>query len=246
MRVGGPLISAAGHALVLGLVTLFIKSEVAPVDRMIELFSAPAPPESAAKEQMTESQKQAPALASAPVQVPASLPRVAPALAAAKLRPAQNADSPRGGLKLDLTLDGDGSEAPADALSVGSSSAAGLAQEGPYGLAGHAGVAAPSAATAAENPQRACPGGLVRATPILRATFIYPAGVSGTAGRLQARLEVSDEGVVERVNILTPVSPVVDEAAKSSLSRWRFAPARRCGKKVAGDYVVALRLELSD
>lgn len=71
---------------------------------------------------------------------------------------------------------------------------------------------------------------------ITQAEMSYPtsAAEKGIQGFVEVSLLVSDLGQVEKVNVLKANPPgIFDEAAKSSVSQWRFEPAEYKGKKVA-------------
>ena len=71
---------------------------------------------------------------------------------------------------------------------------------------------------------------------ITQAEMSYPtsAAEKGIQGFVEVSLLVSDLGQVEKVNILKANPPgIFEEAAKSSVSQWRFEPAEYKGKKVA-------------
>ena len=69
----------------------------------------------------------------------------------------------------------------------------------------------------------------------------------GIEGRLKLRITVAADGSVSDVQVLSSVEPAFDAAAVETVRQWRFTPAMRCGKPVAGGtLVVQRRLELTD
>lgn len=65
-------------------------------------------------------------------------------------------------------------------------------------------------------------------------------------GRLVVRVAVAPDGSVGSATLESRVHPSIDAAALAALKSWRFRPASRCGKAIAGTYVVARRFELGD
>jgi TonB family protein len=64
---------------------------------------------------------------------------------------------------------------------------------------------------------------------------------------LKLRLTVAADGSVSDVQVLSGVEPAFDAAAVETVRQWRFTPAMRCGKPVAGGtFMVQRRFELTD
>lgn len=108
-------------------------------------------------------------------------------------------------------------------------------------------VAAPIEPAAIERP-RTCTR-FERPTVIERGPVMgYPdaARADGAEGRLVLRVHLDAAGRIERVEVESAVHPAIEREARAALRRWRFAPARRCGRPVAGTYVIARRFELTD
>src|SRR5262249_1104928 len=85
--------------------------------------------------------------------------------------------------------------------------------------------------------------------PIFKQEIEYPAQAraDGVEGRLVLRLQVGADGSVTQVAVLSSVESALDAAAIVAAKKWRFKPAMRCGKPVAGGvYTLARRFELGD
>ena len=111
-----------------------------------------------------------------------------------------------------------------------------------------AGTGNPGAGSAAPPPPivEECTEDPSAPEPVSRVDVEYPAGLEGMAGRVLARASVSADGQVTAVEIVGSLDPAIDQAVKESLLRWRFRPARRCRKAVAGTFTLALSFEQSD
>jgi periplasmic protein TonB len=85
--------------------------------------------------------------------------------------------------------------------------------------------------------------------PIFKEEIAYPAQAraDGIEGRLVLRLTIGADGSVTQVDVVSSVESALDAAAIVSARKWRFKPAMRCGKPVAGGmYTLARRFELGD
>jgi protein TonB len=85
--------------------------------------------------------------------------------------------------------------------------------------------------------------------PIFKEEIAYPAQAraDGVEGRLVLRLTIGADGSVTQVDVVSSVESALDAAAIASAKKWRFKPAMRCGKAVAGGvYTLARRFELGD
>jgi protein TonB len=88
-----------------------------------------------------------------------------------------------------------------------------------------------------------------RPEPLSRTEIEYTAAAraSGVEGRLVIRVTVDADGTVVKAEVISSVDPALDAAAVAAVERWRFKPALRCGKPVAGGvYTLARRFELGD
>jgi TonB family protein len=76
---------------------------------------------------------------------------------------------------------------------------------------------------------------------------VYPQAQSdGIEGKFKARLTVSADGEVSRVEVVTSIDPAFDAAIVAALQRWRFKPSTACGKPVVGTIPFNARFELGD
>jgi protein TonB len=85
--------------------------------------------------------------------------------------------------------------------------------------------------------------------PVSKAELEYTvaAKTEGIEGKLKLRLTVAADGSVSDVEVLASVEPALDAVAVAAARQWRFTPAMRCGKPVAGGtYVLQKRYELTD
>ncbi len=85
--------------------------------------------------------------------------------------------------------------------------------------------------------------------PIFKQEIEYTAQAraDGIEGRLVLRLQIGADGTVLKVDVLSSVEAALDASAIASAKKWRFKPAMRCGKPVAGGvYTLARRFELGD
>jgi protein TonB len=85
--------------------------------------------------------------------------------------------------------------------------------------------------------------------PIFKQEIEYSAQAraDGIEGRLVLRLHIGADGSVIQVEVLSSVEAALDAAAIASAKKWRFKPAMRCGKPMAGGvYTLARRFELGD
>ena len=77
--------------------------------------------------------------------------------------------------------------------------------------------------------------------------YTVAAKTEGIEGKLKLRLTVAADGSVSDVEVLASVEPALDAVAVAAARQWRFTPALRCGKPVAGGtYVLQKRYELTD
>jgi protein TonB len=59
-------------------------------------------------------------------------------------------------------------------------------------------------------------------------------------------VSVDESGAITDVTIESGVEPTLDAAAADTVRKWRFKPATRCGRPVAGTFKVVRRFELGD
>jgi TonB family protein len=85
--------------------------------------------------------------------------------------------------------------------------------------------------------------------PVFKPDIEYTneARAAGVEGRLVLHLVIGADGSVTNVVVVASVDPALDAAAVAIVQKWRFRPALRCGKPVAGgEYTLARRFELGD
>jgi protein TonB len=88
-----------------------------------------------------------------------------------------------------------------------------------------------------------------RPEPIFKPEIEYTAAAraEGIEGRLVLRLEIGADGSVRDVAVVSGVDAALDASAIATVKRWRFKPAMKCGRPVAGGvYKLAQRFELTD
>jgi protein TonB len=111
---------------------------------------------------------------------------------------------------------------------------------------------APSAAsktTSIKSALEDCKEEPTKPEPIFKEEIAYPAQAraDGVEGRLVLRLTIGADGSVSKVEVVSSVEAALDAAAIVSAKKWRFKPAMRCGRPVAGGvYTLARRFELGD
>jgi protein TonB len=77
--------------------------------------------------------------------------------------------------------------------------------------------------------------------------YTVAAKTEGIEGKLRLRLTVAADGSVSDVEVLASVEPALDAVAVAAARQWRFTPAMRCGKPVAGGTFLLNKLyELTD
>jgi len=94
-----------------------------------------------------------------------------------------------------------------------------------------------------------CEEEATKPVPIFKPDIEYTneARAAGVEGRLVLHLEIGPDGSVTNVTIVASVEAALDAAAIATVQKWRFKPAMRCGKPVAGgEYTLARRFELGD
>jgi len=85
--------------------------------------------------------------------------------------------------------------------------------------------------------------------PVYKTECEYTAAArsEGVEGRLVLKLTIGADGSVEDVEVVSSVDPGLDAAAIATAKTWRFKPALKCGKPVAGGiFKYAQRFELTD
>jgi protein TonB len=193
--------------------------------------------------------RQAPrVVASAPkpaavTEAPKPVARAAPVATALAM---SNDDAP-GGIALGGPSGGGGPSAGAAAPTrVASAVSSGRTKRAREALGAGTTGAGESAAGAGEAP---CEEEPTKPVPVFRADFEYTvaAKTEGIEGKIKVRFTVAADGSVSDVEVLTSVDPALDQVAVSAARQWRFTPAMRCGKPVAGGtYVFQKRYELTD
>src|SRR4051812_896424 len=77
--------------------------------------------------------------------------------------------------------------------------------------------------------------------------YTAAAKAEGIEGKLKLKLTIGADGSVVDVEVVASVEPGLDAAAVAVVKQWRFKPALKCGKPVAGGtFVVARTFELTD
>ena len=97
--------------------------------------------------------------------------------------------------------------------------------------------------------EEACDEEPTKPVPVYKTEIEYTAAAraEGVEGRLVLALTIGADGSVTDVAVVSSVEPALDAAAIATVKQWRFKPALRCGKPVAGGtFVVARTFELTD
>ena len=77
--------------------------------------------------------------------------------------------------------------------------------------------------------------------------YTAAAKAEGIEGKLKLKLTIGADGSVVDVEVVASVEPALDAAAVAVVKQWRFKPALRCGKPVAGGtFIVGRTFELTD
>jgi protein TonB len=77
--------------------------------------------------------------------------------------------------------------------------------------------------------------------------YTAAAKAEGVEGKLKLKLVIGADGSVTDVEVVASVEAGLDAAAVAAVKQWRFKPALKCGKPVAGGtFVVARTFELTD
>jgi protein TonB len=77
--------------------------------------------------------------------------------------------------------------------------------------------------------------------------YTASAKAEGIEGKLKLKLTIAADGSVVDVEVVASVEPGLDAAAVAAVKQWRFKPALRCGKPVAGGtFIVQRTFELTD
>jgi periplasmic protein TonB len=111
---------------------------------------------------------------------------------------------------------------------------------------GNAGTGAGEAGGGGDAP---CAEEPSKPVPVFKADLEYTvaAKTEGIEGKLKLKLTVAADGSVSDVEVLASVEPALDAVAVAAARQWRFTPALRCGRPVAGgSYVLQKRYELTD
>jgi protein TonB len=97
--------------------------------------------------------------------------------------------------------------------------------------------------------EQACTEEPTKPEPIAKTEIEYTdqARADGVEGRLVLTLTIGASGEVTDVKVDSGVQASLDAAAVATVKTWRFKPALRCGKPIAGGtYRIARRFELGD
>lgn len=98
-------------------------------------------------------------------------------------------------------------------------------------------------------PEDDCQEDATKPEPISKTEIEYTqaARAAGVEGRLVIRVTVDKDGGVSKAEVVSSVDAQLDAAAIAAVERWRFKPAKRCGKPIFGGvYTLARRFELGD
>ncbi len=110
-------------------------------------------------------------------------------------------------------------------------------------VAGEGEVAVPESRLRSKQPkasnlaeQAPCLEELSKPEPIFKPDIGYTdeARKSGIEGKLKLKFTVGSDGAVSKVDVITSVDPGLDAAAVVTAQKWRFKPAQRCGRAIAG------------
>ncbi len=87
-----------------------------------------------------------------------------------------------------------------------------------------------------------CTEELVKAVPLSRPSPKYTpeAENAGIEGKVRLDLKVNEQGEVESAKVLQGLGYGLDEAAVTTVKKWRFKPATLCGKPVAASFIVSV------
>jgi periplasmic protein TonB len=236
LRIPGPVISALVHAGLLALVAMMVKTE-GRIATPIMAFISGESPKPAEPQKPPEPAKKAEPPKPAPR---AQAPRAAPTSPAAQAAQPQAWAGAKPLLDLGMVLDAEADGVPEGAVVLPAGMVAAV------GTGGRAQTAATPAAAVVRPRRPECEEEVEDPVVERRSQFEYPPGLPGVAGRLVVKVFVSSAGEVVRAEVVSSVHPDVDRAAVESFRRWRFRPALRCGKPVAGTFTVAANFELSD
>jgi protein TonB len=95
----------------------------------------------------------------------------------------------------------------------------------------------------------ACDEEPTRPEPIVKVEIEYTAAAraEGVEGKLVLKLTIAADGSVADVDVVSSVNEALDASAVATVKRWRFRPATRCGRPVAGGVYKLVRIfELTD
>jgi protein TonB len=194
-------------------------------------------------------------------------PRAAPKVVAAAPKPAAITEAPKPVARVPV----------ATALAMSNDDAPGGIALGPSGGGGPSGKAAAAAPTrvasavSSSRTKRArealgeasagagdsgsgagdapCEEEPTKPVPVSKTDFEYTvaAKTEGIEGKIKVRFTVAADGSVSDVDVLKGLEAALDAVAVSAARQWRFTPAMRCGKPVAGGtYVFQKTFELTD
>ena len=63
-------------------------------------------------------------------------------------------------------------------------------------------------------------------------------------GTVVVALAINKKGEIDRVKVVQPLDPALDEAAVDALKHWRFAPAEKDGEAVPFQVLVEVRFRV--
>jgi protein TonB len=181
-----------------------------------------------------------PSAAPAPARAPAPRAAVATALSMS------NDDAP-GGIALAPRAGGPGAGAPSPAPArVASALSSARTRRAREALGEGSASPEPGGGEAGEAP---CAEEPSKPEPVFKQEIEYTAAArsEGIEGKIKLKLTVAADGSVAAVEVLTSLEPGMDAAAQAAARLWRFRPAMRCGRPVAGGtYILVRRFELGD
>lgn len=91
-----------------------------------------------------------------------------------------------------------------------------------------------------------CAEPLIKARPqaVPQPSYSNAARAANVEGKVRVRVHIDESGRVTGVELVSGLGHGLDEAALASARAARFAPATRCGKPVASNFVIAMRFVL--
>ena len=98
-------------------------------------------------------------------------------------------------------------------------------------------------------PEEICDEEPTKPVAVYKTEIEYPASAraEGVEGKLKLKLTIGADGSVTDVEVLSSVQEALDASVIATVKQWRFKPALKCGKPVAGGTFTVFRtFELTD